>query len=166
MYFLQKYFRMWFRRGVRKLKLYNRIGCMSRSQLVYVYPMSKRRPICASPQPPPRRRMSLASLFNSWQRPHRHGGPSSESHSQLDDPHDDRKVSALSAHPPGLSTHIGVGPPGWEHLIHSPLTTSERVSLITTVLSSRDEVGIARRLHGDDAQAFVDVVYEARSCVL
>jgi len=38
----------------------------------------------------------------------------------------------------------------------------ERISLITTILSNKGEVGIVRGLCGDDAQAFIDAIYEAR----
>ena len=49
-------------------------------------------------------------------------------------------------------------------MICSPrLATNERISLITTIFSRRDEVDMARHLCGEDAQASVDVIYEARS---
>ena len=52
---------------------------------------------------------------------------------------------------------------GWKRLISSPLTTQGRISLVADILSNRGEVEVARHLCGDDAQAFVDAVYEACS---
>ena len=64
---------------------------------------------------------------------------------------------------PDPSIHIGADHPGWERLIRSPLAIHERVVLITTIFSDRDEVGMLRHLCRDDAQAFIDVIYEVRS---
>ena len=40
------------------------------------------------------------------------------------------------------------------------LTADERISLITTIFSDRDEVEIVKDLQGDDAQSFVNVIDE------
>jgi len=64
--------------------------------------------------------------------------------------------------PPGSFNPTGFDPPGWKRLIRVPLSTNERISLIATIFSSRDEVEMARDLCGEDAQASVDVIYEAR----
>ena len=126
--------------------------------------------------------MPLTSPYNSSQQPHRHGRQSSDFHDQLDVFRDGEEVLTLSTTQqplpdvailecPGPSrslnpfTHTGVDSPGWERLIRSRLATHERVSLVTTTLSNRDEVEAVRSLHGGDAQAFVDVMYEVCSCV-
>lgn len=145
--------------------------------LVYLSTTSDGRPARASPQPPPSRRMSLTSSFNSSQQPHQLSGPSSTFHDQLDDLHYGGEVSTLSTSqlappdtadlvspeaPPSPSTHTGVGPPCWERLIRNSLTTHERIPLIITVFSNRDEVEAVRCLCGDDARIFIDTIYEAR----
>ena len=133
-------------------------------------------------QPSPRPRMSLAPPFNSLKQPHRHNGPSSIFHDRLCDPHDGREASTLSAgqqappdvtdpacprppRPPDSSTHAELNIPCWKRLIHSPLTSRERISLITTVFSNRDEVEAIRRLSREDAQTFVDAIYGVRSYI-
>ena len=50
--------------------------------------------------------------------------------------------------------------PAWKRLITRPLISSERISLITEIFSHRDEIKAVKRLRGDDAQSFVDVVDE------
>ena len=50
--------------------------------------------------------------------------------------------------------------PAWKRLIIRPLVANERVSLITYIFSDRDETEAVKRLRGDDAQSFVDVVDE------
>ena len=50
--------------------------------------------------------------------------------------------------------------PGWKHLIDSPLTTDERVSLIAGLFSDRDETESLKGLGGGDAQSFIDVIHE------
>lgn len=142
----------------------------------------------SSPQPSPlrrpRRRMPLTSS-DSLQQPHQHGGPSSEFHDQPSGHQDIVEVSVLSTNqrtppdiadpgcpgspcPPDPSAQVDcdLGPQGWKRLVYTPLATHERISLITEILSNRDEVEMVRRLCGDDAQAFVDVIYEARPQVL
>ena len=52
--------------------------------------------------------------------------------------------------------------PAWKQLITRTLTTSERISLITTILLDRDQVEMVGHLSGDDAQTFIDTVYEVR----
>ena len=56
--------------------------------------------------------------------------------------------------------------PSWKRLISPALSMDERVSLITSVFSDRDEIEVFRNLSGDDARAFVDVVDEASIHVL
>ena len=113
--------------------------------------------------------MSLTSLFDSSQRLHR-----------LDDIHDDWEVLTLSINlqappdvtdpacpeplcPPDPAIHTDTDHPGWERLIRSPLATHERASLITTIFSNRDEIEMVKRLCREDAQTFIDVIYEVRS---
>ena len=50
--------------------------------------------------------------------------------------------------------------PAWKRLIDHPLSTDERIPLIESIVSDRDEAEIIGRLHGDDAQAFIDVIDE------
>ena len=109
--------------------------------------------------------MSLTSSSDSSQQPH-----------QLDDLRCDREKTlsaSQQARPdiadpacpeplrlPDPSIHNDVERPSWERLIRSPLATDERVTLITTILSNRDEIEIIRRLCRDAAQTFIDVIYE------
>ena len=105
-------------------------------------------------------------------------------HDQLSDLHDNGgEISTLSAsqqalldvidsecpgppYPPGPSVHTGFDTLDWKRLIRGPLAAPERISLITTIFSNRDEVKMVRRLYGDDAQTFVNVIYDARLCTL
>ena len=48
----------------------------------------------------------------------------------------------------------------WKRLIGHSLAAAERISLIIDLFSDRDENEAAKRLGGDDAQSFVDVVDE------
>ena len=68
----------------------------------------------------------------------------------------------------GFKNHAGacltlflhsVGVPAWKRLIDS-LTSQERISLITDIFSDRHETEVAKRLCGEDAQSFAEVVYE------
>ncbi|KAF9646470.1 kinase-like protein [Thelephora ganbajun] len=59
-----------------------------------------------------------------------------------------------------LRVLLTFAPPAWERLIGYPLSTDERVSLITSLFSDIDEVEVVGSLSGDDAQAFVDVIDE------
>ena len=95
--------------------------------------------------------MPLTVLFNPLQQPLQHGGPSSESH----DP-----PSGLHDSPAVVSVHPNPDPPGWKKLIGGPLTTHERATLIVTIFSNRDEIEVIKQLCGDEAQTFVDVIYE------
>ena len=61
---------------------------------------------------------------------------------------------------PDPSIHTDIDRPGWERLIRSPLATDERVTLITAILSNREEIEIIRRLCRDAAQTFIDVIYK------
>lgn len=54
--------------------------------------------------------------------------------------------------------HSGV--PAWKRLINYPPTSDERVSLITDIFSNRDEIEVVKRLHGDEAQSFIDTIDE------
>jgi len=45
-------------------------------------------------------------------------------------------------------------------LIDRPLAKDQRISLITYMFSNRDETEAVKRLSGDDAQSFVDVIDE------
>ena len=50
--------------------------------------------------------------------------------------------------------------PVWKHLIDSPLTTDERVSLIADLFSNRGEIDSLKALSGSDAQSVIDVIDE------
>lgn len=54
--------------------------------------------------------------------------------------------------------------PAWKRLTSLPFTTPERISLITQIFSDDDEVLVVEKLHGDDAQNFIDVIYEVNTC--
>ena len=43
-------------------------------------------------------------------------------------------------------------------MVELPLASDEQISLITDILSDRDETEVVKRLHGDDAQSFVDMI--------
>ncbi|KAF9643686.1 kinase-like protein [Thelephora ganbajun] len=48
----------------------------------------------------------------------------------------------------------------WKQLISHTLSTSERISLITSIFSDRNEVEVLRNLSGNDAQALINVIDE------
>ena len=52
-------------------------------------------------------------------------------------------------------------PPLWKRLIDPRLPTNERIQLIETIFSDRDEVEVFKYLSGNDVQIFVDVIDEA-----
>ena len=127
--------------------------------------------------------MSLASSLDPLQPPHRLDWSLPEPHDQPDSHYDGGEVSTPSTsqqtlpdaagpacprspRPPDSPTHTGSGLPGWKRLIISPLVTHERISLITTIFSSRDKVEAIKHLSREDAQIFVDEVCEARSYIL
>ena len=85
----------------------------------------------------------------------------STSRRALSDVTDPAKLEPLRS--PDPSIHIGVDHPGWERLIRSPLATNERISLISTILTNRDEIEMARHLNSGDAQTFIDVIHGVRS---
>lgn len=45
-------------------------------------------------------------------------------------------------------------------MVNDTLAINERVSLITAIFSDRNEIEMDKHLSGDDAQTFVDKVYE------
>ena len=57
-------------------------------------------------------------------------------------------------------------PPAWNRLITHTLAKDERLSLITTIFSDRDQIEMVGNLSGDDAQAFVDTIDEVSLCAL
>ena len=61
---------------------------------------------------------------------------------------------------------IPSNPPAWKRLISPSLSANERIDLITSIFSDRDEVEVFEYLSGSDAQAFVDVMDEASVCIL
>ena len=50
--------------------------------------------------------------------------------------------------------------PPWKRLTSHPLAADERISLITTIFSDRNQIEMVRQLSGDDAQTFIDVIDE------
>lgn len=104
---------------------------------------------------------------------HQYRGPSSGFHDRIGGIRDDGDVSVpfsgdqalpdvrIQRLPP-LPSVLSIHPnsPDWKRLITSPLPRDERISLITTIFSNRDEVKIIRHLCGDNAQILVDVIYE------
>ncbi|KAF9643876.1 kinase-like protein [Thelephora ganbajun] len=59
-----------------------------------------------------------------------------------------------------LRTLLTSDPPAWKRLISHPSSTNERISLLTSIFSERNEVKMIRHLSGDDARALVDVIDE------
>lgn len=51
-------------------------------------------------------------------------------------------------------------PQAWKQSISDTLSRQERVSLITSIFSDRNEIEAVELLSGNDAQAFIDVVDE------
>ncbi|KAF9647762.1 kinase-like protein [Thelephora ganbajun] len=62
--------------------------------------------------------------------------------------------------PQALEILRAFGIPVWKSLINCPLAMDERISLITVIFSDRKETEAVKRLRGDDAQSFVDVIDE------
>ena len=102
---------------------------------------------------------------------------SQQQYHQRDDPRDGEDISTSLAGQrvlPGFADPADPGPPrslgppahasfdlpGWKCLTRGPLATRERISLITTIFSNRDEIEMIRRLCGEDAQIFIDRIYE------
>lgn len=50
--------------------------------------------------------------------------------------------------------------PAWKRLIDRPLDPNDRISLITEIFADREEIETVRRLRGEDAQSFIDVIDE------
>ena len=50
------------------------------------------------------------------------------------------------------------GVPAWKRTVELPLASDEQISLITDIFSDPDEIEVVKRLYGDDAQTFVDVI--------
>ena len=73
---------------------------------------------------------------------------------------DDPSVSLLGRPFAGLTSSLYSDSPAWKRLITCPLTTHERISLITTILSNRDEIEAVDHLYENDAQFLVDIIYE------
>ena len=57
-------------------------------------------------------------------------------------------------------------PPLWKRLISSSPPTHERIALITSIFSDRNEVEAVERLSGNDAQAFIDLIDEVSTCTI
>ena len=51
-------------------------------------------------------------------------------------------------------------PPAWKQLISPTLAIHKRIPLIESMVSDRDEAETVGHLHGVDAQAFIDMIYE------
>ena len=54
--------------------------------------------------------------------------------------------------------------PVWKHLIDSPLTTDECVTLIADLFSDHDKIDTLMALSGSDAQSVIDVIDEVLVC--
>lgn len=50
--------------------------------------------------------------------------------------------------------------PAWKRLIDRPLDPDDRIALITEIFADREEIETVRRLRGEDAQSFIDVIDE------
>jgi hypothetical protein len=49
-------------------------------------------------------------------------------------------------------------PPAWEWLTSYTFSTQERISLIVSIFSDRNQIKVVEGLSGDDAQNFIDVM--------
>ena len=45
-------------------------------------------------------------------------------------------------------------------MISHTLAADERISLITTIFSDHNQIGVVEQLSGDDAQTFIDTIDE------
>ena len=52
-------------------------------------------------------------------------------------------------------------PPAWRRFTNYTVAARDRIPLITTIFSDHGEAKMVRRLSGDDAQTFIDMVDEA-----
>ena len=79
-----------------------------------------------------------------------------------------RQFHVCSGDHPSLSLTVLVcrDLPAWKRLISDTLSTDERIPLIKSIFSDRDEVVVFEYLSGDDAQAFVNVIDEASIRIL
>ena len=114
---------------------------------------------------------SIGSSVDSLQQPRLDHGPSPEGPADL---HSGETQTLPGSQRPSLDT-LGLACPGpplsppeidspsWKRLISPSLAAHERTSLIATMFSKRDEVEATRQIGGDDAQTFVNLIYEVRS---
>ena len=56
--------------------------------------------------------------------------------------------------------------PIWKQLISDPLSAHERIPLITTIFSDKNQVEMVGNLSGNDAQVFIDLIDEVSACTL
>ena len=67
----------------------------------------------------------------------------------------------FESHPPiKLTVFVCSDPPAWQRLISHTISMPERITLITSVFSDRDEIDGVGHLSGDNAQTFIDAVNE------
>lgn len=52
-------------------------------------------------------------------------------------------------------------PPAWKKLITCSSTVGEHITLVESIFSDHDEVEVFDYLHKDDAQALINIIYEA-----
>ena len=57
-----------------------------------------------------------------------------------------------------MRSELRSDPPAWEQLISHTLSTHERISLIVSIFSDRNQVKVVEGISGDDAQNFIDVI--------
>lgn len=62
----------------------------------------------------------------------------------------------------GSSLDLDSGSPACKRLISGSFAQSEVISLIEKIYTSQDEIEMTHGLCEDDAQTFIDVVYEVR----
>ena len=56
--------------------------------------------------------------------------------------------------------------PLWKRLISYPLSTHERIALITSIFSDHGEVEAVEHLTGNDAQTFIDLIDEVSTYII
>jgi len=121
------------------------------------------------------------SPIDTLQQPRHDCGPSFESHDELANLHvteiqtlpiggqqapldaADLACPGPPLSPPDSPIPPSIDSPAWTRLISCPLTAHERTSLIADLFSSHVEIEAMGHIGGEDAQTFVDMIYEVRS---
>lgn len=60
----------------------------------------------------------------------------------------------------GVSILVDSNTPAWKRLIDHPLPQSEVISIIDSIITSKDELKMICNLRGDDAQTLINTIHE------